>query len=55
MLQAFAKHNKMMKDFSAGKGTDIGIILTLKNSLMLKHFFSIFILLVSLQDLTVIF
>ncbi|XP_022371123.1 peroxisomal carnitine O-octanoyltransferase [Enhydra lutris kenyoni] len=33
MLQAFAKHNKMMKDFSAGKGFDrhlLGLLLTAK-------------------------
>lgn len=33
MLQAFAKHNKMMKDFSAGKGFDrhlLGLLLIAK-------------------------
>lgn len=40
MLQAFAKHNKMMKDCSTGKGTYIRIILTfLKKPLTLKNFF----------------
>ena len=30
MLEAFAKHNKMMKDCSTGKGTYTGIIVTQK-------------------------
>jgi hypothetical protein len=39
MLQAFAKHNKMMKDCSAGKGTYIETTMTFKKISSVENFF----------------
>lgn len=55
MLEAFAKHNKMMKDCSTGKGTYTGIIVTQKKKILLcRKLLSNFKFGVLLQDLTVI-
>ena len=37
MLEAFAKHSKMMKDCSTGKGTYTGIIITQKKNSLVQE------------------